>query len=176
MPALRRVGRITRRVIALGATILAFSSYFRYTTAGLDFETTTPQGVDVTYYRLRWDDGSVWVGMAVQPVPRPQRPLDWADPGGTLFARTVRPRPATWANRLGFWIITDPRHDPYMPVRYAGAKVSRWAALPSWLFLGMVWSRSVVRWGKLLLGRANAPVTNRKKTKKFFRTIGERAT
>ena len=56
---------------------MALSSYFAYTTAGFDFEVETATGVEVTYYRLRWDDGATWVGGAIQAVGRPDHALDW---------------------------------------------------------------------------------------------------
>jgi hypothetical protein len=142
---LRQASRVAFLALAVPATLLAASSYFAYTTVGLDFEVPTEQGVDVSYYRLRWDDGSTWAGMAVQPVPRPRRALDWFDPGGTLLATPTRPGHRTWANALGFWSIAGPAADPYAPARYPGATASRWWALPSWLLVLGLWHRRLWR-------------------------------
>jgi hypothetical protein len=119
------------------------------------------QGADVYYYRLRWDDGSTWAGMAVQPISRPHEPPDWFDPGGTLLAAPTRPQHRTWANVLGFWRVAGPAADPYLSVRCPGATASRWWALPSWLlFLGLwhrpLW-RSAARLVRRLTWRSSAP-------------------
>lgn len=140
MPMLSRwaVGSIARgcsRTLRAGAAILAASSYFAYTTAGFDFESATSAGPEVTYYRLRWDDGATWIGVATQPVPQVHRPPDWFDPGGTLLAPPTRPdRLRPW-NRWGLWWIGRAVDDPYVATRYPGARASRWAAAPSWLVI-----------------------------------------
>lgn len=127
-------------VLLLFFTGMGITSYFAYSTAGVDFEEPTQTGVDVTYYRLRWDDGSTWIGMAIQPVPRPDRPLDWFDPGGTLLHRPTMPAHKTWLEKSGFWFISSPEQDPFMEVRYRGATTSYWIGIPSWLFLLLIWS------------------------------------
>ncbi len=38
--------------------VIAGSSYFAYTTVGVDFEAETPACVEMVYYRLQWDDGA----------------------------------------------------------------------------------------------------------------------
>ncbi len=138
-PVLARTLRAAYLAVAIPATLLALSSYFAYTTLGFDFEAPAVGGAEVTYYRLRWDDGSTWAGRAVQPVPRPSRPLDWLDPGGTILASRTRPAHSGWGNDLGFWWIGDAAADPYVIPRYAGATASTWVACPSWLVLGALW-------------------------------------
>jgi hypothetical protein len=155
---LRKAGRIAYLAVAIPASLLALSSYFAYTTAGLDFEIPTEEGIDTTYYRLRWDDGSTWVGFAIQPCPRPRRPLDWFDPGGTLLVAPTRPEHRTWSNDLGFWWVDDPAEDPYVPTRYPGARVSRWWAMPSWMVLLGLWFRPLRRG----LGRLGRPASTRR--------------
>jgi hypothetical protein len=138
---LRRVARCGYRAAIIAASLLAMTSYVAYTTAGFDFEVPTARGVDLHYYRLRWDDGSTWVGIAVQPCPRPARTLDWFDPGGTIFARPTWPVHRSWWNDLGFWWVNDPANDPYEADRYLGATSSVWWACPSWLVLLGLWFR-----------------------------------
>jgi hypothetical protein len=152
MARARDLVAIPRRAVALAcwallvaASLLALSSYFAYTTAGFDFETDNGEGVDVRYYRLRWDDGSTWIGMAVQPCSRPDRPLDWFDPGGTFLARPTRPAHSNWWNTLGFWRVTSPADDPYLAIRYGGARSTSWWACPSWLVLLALWARPIWR-------------------------------
>ncbi len=118
--------------------VMAGSSYFAYTTAGFDFEVETSTGVEVIYYRVRWDDGATWAGRAVQGVARPTHALDWFDPGGTWMAMPSRPGYPHWWNRFGFWWITSAADDPYVPLRYPGASESYWMAIPSWLVMGLV--------------------------------------
>ncbi len=135
-------GKVGRWAVVAGraaATALAGSSYFAYSTAGFDFEVPTPRGIDVYYYRLRWDDGSTWAGLAIQPLPRPGRALDWFDPGGTVLDRPTRPGHRGWANDLGFWRVDGPADDPYLAPRYPGARASRWWACPSWLVAAGSW-------------------------------------
>ena len=134
-------------------TFMALSSYFAYTTAGFDFEVETPTGVEITYYRLRWDDGSTWVGRAVQAVGRPDHALDWFDPGGTLFDQPTRPDHPRWPNQLGSWWITWATDDPYVPLRYPGARASEWVAVPSWLVVGLVVSPGLIRAVRLARSR-----------------------
>lgn len=139
-----------RRLAAGLVAGLAASSYFAYTTAGFDFERATPSGAfEVVYYRLRWDAGATWAGRAVQPVPRPDHPPDWFDPGGTLLDAPSRPERRSRWNRWGFWWIARAADDPYVPLRYPGATTSRWAAVPSWLVLaapaGMMLARGARR-------------------------------
>ncbi len=137
------------------ASLMAFSSYFAYTTAGFDFEVDNGEGVDAWYYRLRWDDGSTWVGMAVQPCGRPDRPLDWFDPGGTILDPPRRPAHPRWWNDLGFWRVTSPADDPYVPTCYIGARSSSWWACPSWLVLMALWARPLWRLARRRSGRSS---------------------
>jgi hypothetical protein len=149
---LRNILSVMWKTLAVGLTLLSLSSYFAYTTAGFDFEIPTAKGVDVRYARLRWDDCSTWVGIAVQPCPWPTRELNWFDLGGTLFAAPTRPSRRTFWNGLGFWRVDRPSDDPYVARRYAGATFSQWWGCPSWLILVGVWHRSIwrvlVRFGK----------------------------
>ena len=119
--------------------------YLGYTTVGFDFERPAGQGVEVLYLRFRWDDGSMWIGTAVQPVTIGRRDLEWFDPGGTLFASPTRPRHRTFWNDLGFWRVDEPIDDPYVATRYPGATSSRWSAGPSWLILLGLWYRTIFR-------------------------------
>jgi hypothetical protein len=135
----RAVFRVLWWTLAVVLSVLAFSSYFAYSTAGFDFESPTARGVDVLYLRLRWDDGSTWVGFAVQPCPRPNRPLDWFDPGGTVLDSPTRPDHRSRWNDLGFWRVEGPSDDPYVARRYSGSVASRWWACPSWLILLVFW-------------------------------------
>jgi hypothetical protein len=141
----RLAARIAYLAFAVPASALALSSYCAYTTAGFDFEVPRGRGVAVHYYRLRWDDGSTWVGWAVQPVRRPRRPLNWFDPGGTVLAPLTRPAHRTWASALGFWWIDGASTDPYVTARYPRATASRWWAVPSWLVLLGLWHRALCR-------------------------------
>ena len=136
-------------------TITALSSYFAYTTAGLDFEVETPTEVEVTYYRFRWDDGATRAGRAVQAVGRPDHALDWFDPGGTLLDRPTRPEHPHWWNRLGFWWITRATDDPHVPLRYPGAKASEWVGVPSWLVVVVVWLPGLIRAVRLARSRGD---------------------
>lgn len=120
-------------------TVLGFSSWFRYSTFGFDFEQARGQVIEVTYYRLRWDDGSIWAGWAVQQLPNPNRPLDWFDPGGTLLDEPTLPERKTWMNHLGFWWIDHPNNDPYVFPRYGGAHATFWLGAPTWLVLLVFW-------------------------------------
>lgn len=129
-------------------SVMAVSSYLGYSTAGFDFEGDSASGFSVAYYRIRWDHGSTWVGRAVQSVPRPDRPFDWFDPGGTAFDRPSPIDKPTWWNRRGFWLIAWPTDDPFEPSRYPGAIDSRWVAAPSWLVLLAVWPRLTARAGR----------------------------
>ncbi len=132
--------------------VLAVASHLAYTTVGFDFEAETPEGVEVAYYRLRWDDGATWAGRAVQPVARPGRGLDWFDPGGTLLANPSRPARRSEANRWRFWWIRHAADDPYVALRYPGATSSVWVAVPSWLIVAMVWGTTIVRTGRQAWG------------------------
>ena len=148
--------------LSIVASALAISSYLAYTTAGLDFEVATATGVDVYYYRLRWDDGSTWAGLAVQPVGRHHESLDWFDPGGTLLDAPTRPEHRTWPRALGFWWVADAADDPYMPVRYPGARESDWWAVPSWLVILGLWQRPLRRASACVgLGSASSPASSR---------------
>ncbi len=138
---LRRVFSLAYGTLLVAASVMAVSSYFAYTTIGFDFETDNGQGVDARYDRLRWDDGCTWIGMAVQPCGRPKRPLDWFDPGGSILERPRRPVHPHWWNDFGFWRVTSPADDPYVPTSYIGAKASSWWACPSWLVLLVLWAR-----------------------------------
>ena len=150
---IRQARTWTRRFLAGFVTIMAASSHLAYTTAGFDFEAASPTGVDVYYYRLRWDDGSTWGGHAVQPVGRSDRPLEWFDPGGTILAPPSRPHRPTWWNRRGFWWITRASDDPYVALRYPGARASRWVAVPSWLVVAAVWAPEWISAGRWLIAR-----------------------
>gem|GEM_PF-3703491 len=135
-------------------TAMGVASYFRYSTAGFDFEVPTEQGAEVTYYRVRWDEGSTWVGKAIQPVPLPNRPLDWFDPGGTFMDLPTKPRHVHWLNDWGFWWITDAANDPFVFVRYGGATASYWIGVPSSLFLLVIWLPAGVGvWRLFVAGR-----------------------
>jgi hypothetical protein len=150
---LRRTVVVICWVALVSATLMAVSSYFAYTTAGFDFETDNGSGVDAWYYRLRWDDGSTWVGMAVQPCGRPDHPPDWFDPGGTILEPPRRPAHPHWWNDFGFWRVAGPADDPYVPTCYIGAKVSSWWGCPSWLVLLALWARPLWR----LVKRSRSP-------------------
>jgi hypothetical protein len=91
MQILHRIVSVAWRAMVLGLSLLSLSSYFAYTTLGFDFEVPTARDVDVSYKRLRWDDGSTWIGEAIQPLGRPGHEPDWFDPGGTLLAAPTRP-------------------------------------------------------------------------------------
>ncbi len=142
-----------RRLLGGLAAVMGISSYLAYTTVGFDFEAASGAGVEVAYYRLRWDDGSTWAGWAVQPVRRPDRGLDWFDPGGTLFDRPTRPDHPRWWNRWGFWWIIWASDDPYVALRYPDAGASFWVAVPSWLVIAGFWSPELVRVGRRLAAR-----------------------
>ena len=133
------------RGLGVVVPLMALSSHFAYTTAGFDFEVATPNGVEVIYYRLRWDDGATWAGRAVQAVSRPDHAFDWFDPGGTLLDRPTRPERPHWWNRLGFWWITWATDDPYVPLRYPGARASEWVGVPSWLVVVVVYAPGLIR-------------------------------
>jgi hypothetical protein len=154
---LRRAFAALPRALRLVASALAVSSYFAYTTAGFDFEVDNGKGVDARYYRLRWDDGSTWVGMAVQPCLRPARPLDWFDPGGTLLALPTRPAHRSWWNDLGFWRVAGPAGDPFVATRYVGATASEWWACPSWLVVLALWGRPIWRLARRRAGGSSRP-------------------
>lgn len=139
------------------STFLGISSYFVYTTFGFDFEELTEEGANATYYRVRFDDGSVWVGMATHPVEPPDRELDWFDPGGTVMDEPTRPRHPHWINDWGFWWITDSASDPFVFDRYGGATVSYWVGAPSWLFLLLLWLPALPGWWRLFATR-NKPL------------------
>ena len=91
MVKVRPIATWSYRILGALVVIMAVASHLAYTTIGFDFEHATNAGVDVVYYRLRGDDGAFWVGRAVQPVGRPDRALDWFDPGGTILASPARP-------------------------------------------------------------------------------------
>jgi hypothetical protein len=114
-------------------TGLWISSQTRYTTIGLDFERSFGDRILTRYLRVRWDAGSFWVGYADHPRARHGDTLDWFDPGGTLFAPSIPPRPRSLANRLGWWSIRNVGEDPYEPTRYPGAIASRWVGIPGWI-------------------------------------------
>lgn len=142
---LSRIATWAGRLIGGLITAMALSSHFASTTIGFDFEAATPAGFEVTYDRLRWDDGATWAGWAVQGVARPHEPPDWFDPGGTWLDRPSRPERPRWWNRFGCWWIAGAADDPYVKLRYPGARASGWAGLPSWLVVGGIWAPAFVR-------------------------------
>ncbi len=94
----------------------------------------------------------------MQPVGGPDRPLEWFDPGGTILASPSRPEhPDLW-NRWGFWWITRASDDPYVALRYPGARESRWVAVPSWLLVAVIWSPEWIALGRPLIARWTARV------------------
>ena len=151
------------RLLAGLVTLMAISSSFAYTTVGFDFEAATPTGFEVTYYRLRWDDGATWAGWAVQEVARPHDPPDWFDPGGTWFDRPSRPDHPRWWNRFGLWWITWASDDPYVALRYPGARASVWGAAPSWLVAAAAWAPSLIRAGRRRSGSGGPIIGSRLK-------------
>jgi hypothetical protein len=157
----RRAIALAHRAILLAALLMGISSYFAYTTVGFDFEVDNGVGVDARYYRLRWDDGSTWVGMAIQPCARPSRPLDWFDPGGTILDPPRRPAHPRWWNALGFWRVTSPADDPYVATSYLGAKASSWWGCPSWLVVLALWGRTP--WRLALAGMTRLLQANRRR-------------
>jgi hypothetical protein len=119
--------------LALALAILWLSSDRWYTTVGFDFERPWEGGRLTRYVRVRWDARCFWFGQAEQPVAPQGRRMDWWDPGGTLFAPSVRPEPRSLLNRCGWWLILGPADDPYEPIRYVGAISSQWVGIPGWI-------------------------------------------
>src|SRR4051794_30041999 len=119
--------------IGLAMASMWLSSFLFYTTLGFDFERSRGDRVITRYYRVRWDAGVFWIGRADQPREPLGPGLDWWDPGGTLFARSIPPRPRTIWNRWGWWWIGDVAGDPYERARYPNAIASRWLGMPGWI-------------------------------------------
>ncbi len=119
--------------MAFALAAMWLSSYRWYTTAGFDFERPWGDRVLARYVRVRWDAGCFWFGQAEQPHAPRGTSMDWWDPGGTLFARSIPPEPRNLANRLGWWLVGDVAQDPYEPIRYGGAISSQWVGIPGWI-------------------------------------------
>jgi hypothetical protein len=148
---LRSLYRFTLWAVWLFLTLFALLSFFRYSTAGLDFEWAQEEGTYTRYFRVRWDLGSTWVGMADQVHPQVHDKLDWFDPGGTLLAAPTPIQKRSFLERLGFWFVGSAAQDRHAEFRYPGVVKSFWLAMPSWLLLLLLWGRSLRR---LVLGKA----------------------
>ena len=139
---------------------MAISSYLAYTTATLtDIEVATATGVDVYYYRLRWDDGSTWAGLAVQPVGRHHQSLDWFDPGGTLLDAPTRPEHRDPGGAAPGVLVGRGRRGRPVHAEFglpAGARESDWWAVPSWLVILGLWHRPLRR-ASACVGLGSAP-------------------
>lgn len=131
--------------LALGLALMWASSYRWLTTIGFDFEEPRGELILTRYYRIGWDVGCFWVGGADLPQHRHGPTLDWWDPGGMLFVRSVPPAPRSLWNRLGWWWIPDISHDPFEPL-YRGAIASRWIGIPGWIPAALAGWYPLWRW------------------------------
>lgn len=84
--------------------LAAWPLTYRYSSVGLDIETSRAETVESRFYRVRWPgDGSVWVGWIDEHRPAARGARGGVDLGA-LVLQEPRPMPprSTW-NELGFW-------------------------------------------------------------------------
>lgn len=135
----RKASLALTAMLALAALVnaaLGVTSYWLYTSGGFDFEWATDQGrILECFARIRWDGGSIWIGVA-DVVHLPHRgQLDWFDPGGSIFKPTEPKEPQSLANRAGFWLVWFDAADTNTIMREQGTLSSRMIGVPWWLVL-----------------------------------------
>ena len=92
--------------VVLVVLLVAWPLTYRYTSVGLDLESSRGQSVDQTFYRVRWPgNGSVLVGRIDEHRDASSGRVQQLDLGADVLkkARPIETH-STW-NRLGFWWI-----------------------------------------------------------------------
>jgi hypothetical protein len=131
--------------VALGILLIVWPLTHRYTSVGLDLETSRGATVAQEFYRVRWPgNGSMLVGRIDEHRPASSGPVVGLDLGADILrpARPIQPR-STW-NRLGFWWIhADVTHGD--APRDAAPNADRvWLlGVPHWLLVLLVAAAAV---------------------------------
>lgn len=134
---------ITLIALSLAASIMWLTSYFYYTSVGIDTEHENYGEKVSTYYRVRWPgNGSIWIGAGrAYGELDLDKPLQRVKVAGAFFQSARRPESKNLFNTFGFWRLrTD---------------TQSWIGFPAWLpFVFFVsWAYREVR---VLRSRARA--------------------
>jgi hypothetical protein len=123
-------------IAVLGFAAMWLIGHFRYTSIGLDRETSIDNGrVQMDYYRIRWPgNGDFWIGGGGHSRPMTTQPLVPFDPASAFFINHHPvPKPVSTWNRWGWWYIATPATDPSDVPPGAPLVWGWWFGVPGWL-------------------------------------------